>query len=57
MKISPFHQWFCAGGVVLGKANMDEFGMGSSSTTSAFGPPLNPWLLQAVCIQAGTVVP
>ena len=31
------------GMVLMGKANLDEFAMGASNETSAFGPVLNPW--------------
>jgi aspartyl-tRNA(Asn)/glutamyl-tRNA(Gln) amidotransferase subunit A len=38
-----------AGGKLIGKCNMDEFGFGTFSTTSAYGIPKNPFDLERSC--------
>ncbi len=55
--VPPFDAAVCtrlrqAGAVFLGKVNMDEFAMGSSTENSAYGATRNPW--QRDCIPGGS---
>ena len=42
------------GAVFLGKLNLDEFAMGGSNETSAFGPVVNPWSKDVDLVPGGS---
>lgn len=51
--VSPYNagvveKLHAAGAIIPGKANMDEFAMGSTGETSTYGPSHNPWMLDRV---------
>ncbi len=43
-----------AGASFLGKLNLDEFAMGGSNETSAFGPVINPWSKETPLVAGGS---
>lgn len=43
-----------SGTVLLGKANLDEFAMGTFSKTSYFGAPINPWQIEKQLTAGGS---
>ncbi|HEY8565411.1 MAG TPA: Asp-tRNA(Asn)/Glu-tRNA(Gln) amidotransferase subunit GatA [Beijerinckiaceae bacterium] len=51
---SVTHNLWRDGAVMLGKLNLDEFAMGSSNETSAFGPVVSPWRRQGSNVGAGS---